>query len=451
LLKRLNRLTKAQQRALRVRLLVPVSVTIFSVAIFWMGGGIPGGGNAAPQPVDAASPTAPRPIDTANNPYRVEEVSVAPRSTVFSTLSTAGVSSGSIVAILAAAKPLQNLARVAAGTAVSLAWASEGDSEPSRLEFKVSQERSLVVEGKSGDKSGWSAHFKEAKLSTRTVAFTGVVTSNLWNSATSAGMDPLLIHRLAEIFAWQVDFNREVQLDDRWRITVEQQFADSEPIGWGDIIAAEYENAGTVFSAVRFANEGFKNQYYAPDGNSLRRLFLKSPLKYGRITSGFSAQRFHPILKVNKAHRGVDYGAPTGTPIMAVGNGVVKFVGPRGGSGKMVQIHHNATYETAYKHMSRFAAGIVPGARVEMGQVIGYVGSTGLATGPHLHFEFFENGRYVDPQGLKFPSADPVPEALAAEFKTLAQNALATLPPWSKGVLTEEHQKSDQRSASAAN
>ena len=250
-------------------------------------------------------------------------------------------------------------------------------------------------------------------------------------------MDGALINKIAAVFAWQIDFARGVQPNDRWRIAVERLYADGKPIGWGNIIAAEYENTGVLVSAVRYVREGVKGEYFQPDGNSLKRMFLKSPLRFGRITSRFNRSRFHPILKKRRPHLGVDYGAPRGTPIMAVGNGIVEYKGTRGGGGKTMKIRHNSVYQTAYKHLHNYAKGMKPGKEVKMGDVIGYVGSTGLATGPHLHFEMYENGAYVDPLGIKFPSADPVPKKFLEEYKLHAQQQLATLPTWAEAQIIE--------------
>jgi murein DD-endopeptidase MepM/ murein hydrolase activator NlpD len=227
-----------------------------------------------------------------------------------------------------------------------------------------------------------------------------------------------------------VDFAREVQVNDRWRLSVEQKLVKGQPIGWGAILAAEYINVGESHRATLFRIQGEDHGYFTPEGQSLRKVFLKSPIRYGRITSGFKRRRFHPVLQVYRAHQGVDYGAPTGTPVRSVGDGTVIFAARSGGGGNVVKIRHNATYQTAYKHLHGYAKGIRNGARVKQGQVIGYVGSTGLSTGPHLHFEFYQSGRYIDPLGKKFPSADPVPAEHLTSFKTSAEQLLKTLPEW---------------------
>jgi len=359
--------------------------------------------------------------------FRAEDFRVMPGSTVFDTLVSVGVTPPDILNIISAAKPIKNLASIAAKTMISVSWEKEEDKDPSRVEFVLSPTKSLVLE--KDQETNWDASVEEAEIEIIPTSFSGLVTSSLWDSASAVGMDSSVINRMAEVFAWQVDFNREVQQGDRWRLVAERHYAKGKPVGWGEIIVAEYENVGVVTTAIRFKHNGLKKQYFGKDGNSLRRLFLKSPLRFGRVTSRFGV-RFHPILKVNKKHMGVDYGAPRGTPIMAVGNGVVIQAARRGASGNTVKIRHNSTYQTAYRHLSKFGKGIKRGTKIEMGQVIGYVGATGRATGPHLHFEFYKDGRFVDPLGLKFPSADPVPEKLMEEFEALAAKSLAMLPDW---------------------
>lgn len=392
----------------------------------------------------------PSPADR-QTPYRTAEARVVAGSTVARTLQGLGLTAQDVAHIAKDAKAVKDLARIAAGTQITATWKTTDDPTPHEIEFKISDTKKLIIKHvlpspapdepevvaqAREDGANWSAEIKDEVVVRRSASFAGIVTNNLWGSASLAGMDPIVITKLAEIFAWAIDFNREVQLDDRWRLTVEQLFVNGNSIGFGEIIAAEYENAGVVHTAVRFGSESTREQYFQPDGSSLRRMFLKSPLKFGRITSGFSSGRFHPILKINRPHNGVDYGAPVGTPIMAVGSGLVTVAGMRGPSGNMITVKHNSVYETEYKHMSLFAAGVRAGTHVEMGQIIGYVGQTGLATGPHLHFEFHESGRYVDPQGIKFPAADPVPETQLATFKETARAALGELPPWSKALLT---------------
>ncbi len=353
-------------------------------------------------------------------PYVIE-----PRSTLSSSLTELGVSPQVIQEIVTAAKPIENLARIRPGIRFQIF--KDETSEIQGIEFRFSAVERLSVKKISGT---WSADKIKEQVDIQVVTFSGIVNMSLWESALNAKMDPNLISELADIFAWEVDFAREVRVNDRWRLTVEQKLVKGEPIGWGSILAAEYENAGTSYKAVLFRNNGEEIGYFTPDGASLRKMFLRSPIRYGRITSRFSTRRFHPILKIRRPHLGVDYGAPIGTPIRTVGDGTVIFAKYNGGGGNVVRIRHNSMYETVYKHLHGFAKGVRSGTKVKQGQIIGYVGNTGLSTGPHLHFEFYNSGRYVDPLTKKFPTAEPVAPHLLTQFKAEAAILLTGLPGW---------------------
>ncbi|MGE3974486.1 MAG: M23 family metallopeptidase [Bdellovibrionales bacterium] len=360
---------------------------------------------------------------------------IVPGTTLYADLLKLNVSGSTIHKIVQAAKPVMDLKHLKPGVRFQLFYIPQSMTELASIKFRFSPVETLEVRNETGN---WVAEKITAEVETKITHFMGYVTSSLWESAENAKMDPNLISELAEIFGWQVDFAREVRANDRWRLLVEQKFVKDEPYGWGSIIAAEYVNAGQAHSAALLRVDGKDMGYFAPDGSSLRRMFLKSPIRYGRISSRFQRKRFHPILKIMRAHQGVDYAAPQGTPIRAVGDGVVKFVGWSGGGGKVIKIRHNSTYETAYKHLSGFAKGLRSGSSVQQGQVIGYVGNTGLSTASHLHFEFFVSGRFVDPLGRKFPTAEPVPSKFLSVFKTEALTQLANLPPWQSIVPARE-------------
>ncbi len=211
----------------------------------------------------------------------------------------------------------------------------------------------------------------------------------------------------------------------------EALYAEGEHVGYGDILSAEYAQSEETHQAVLYFNDqGERIGYYAPDGSSIKKIFLKSPMRFARISSRFQLKRFHPILKVRRPHLGVDYAAPRGTPVRSIGEGVVIFAGRRGGGGKTIKIRHNAIYQTNYLHLNGYARGIRKGKKVKQGQVIGFVGSTGLATGPHLHFEFYKNGRFVDPLRQKFPSAKPIAKKELPAFKLATSKFLNLLPKW---------------------
>lgn len=325
------------------------------------------------------------------------------------------------------AKPFKNLTRILPGTRFQVTRSTSPENALESIRFRFSPVDILMLKK---TENGWTAEKVVKPVDIRVVTYMGTVKTNLWESAREAEMNPALIAELAEVFAWQVDFAREVQVNDRWRISVEQELVNNEVVGLGTILSAEYTNVNQVHTAVLFRKGTEKLGYFAPDGSSLKRIFLKSPIQYGRISSRFQKQRFHPVLKVGRPHLGVDYAAPIGTPIRVVGDGQVTFAGWSGGGGNVIKIRHNSTYETAYKHLSRIGSGIRPGARVSQGQTIGYVGSTGLSTGPHLHFEFFVNGRFVDPLGQKFPNAAPISGSNLALFLEEQKTLLAHLPLW---------------------
>jgi len=354
---------------------------------------------------------------------------IPPKSTLNSVLRDMDLNSQIIHQIVQASKPVYDLGRIKPGTRFQLFYVNPKDetSEVVGIKFRFSPMEMLEVHKIANE---WKAQKITEVVETRVMTFSGVVRNSLWESAAEAKMDPNLIADLAEVFAWQMDFSREVQAEDRWRLSVEQKIVKGQPVGWGSILAAEYQNENQKLVGILYRVNENQTGYYSPEGVSLRRMFLKSPIRYGRISSRFTTKRFHPILQYNRPHLGVDFAAPIGTPIRAVGDGVIAEAGVRGGAGKMIRIRHNSEYATAYKHLSGFAKGIHSGSRVQQGQIIGYVGNTGLSTGPHLHFEFFQGNRYVDPLGKKFPSADPIPADHLAQFKTEVTTMMASLPDW---------------------
>ena len=207
----------------------------------------------------------------------------------------------------------------------------------------------------------------------------------------------------------------------------EELYLDGERIGTGDILAAEFTNKGKIYQAVRYTDQQGHTDYYSPDGHSMRKTFLRSPVAFSRISSRFSTGRKHPILNRIRAHKGVDYAAARGTPVKATGNGKIILRGKKGGYGKTVVIKHGSNYSTLYAHLNSYARGLRNGSRVQQGKIIGYVGSTGLATGPHLHYEFLVNGVHRNPLTVKLPDAAPLPKKYRQDFKLATENLLAQL------------------------
>ncbi len=242
----------------------------------------------------------------------------------------------------------------------------------------------------------------------------GVIRSSLWNTIIENDLPQELVIHMARILAWTVDFYR-IESGDRFKVLYEEAHVGERPVGVSRIDAVYFMHRGSEIEGFHFAADTIDG-YFDRDGNSLQKVFLRAPLEYGRISSRYSQSRLHPIHGDRRPHLGTDYAAPHGTPILAVGDGTVTRASYTSGNGNYVRIRHNSVYETQYLHMSRFASGIRPGARVEQGEVIGYVGSTGLATGPHVCFRFWQNGQQVDHLRLEFPSGDPLPEDYMEAF-----------------------------------
>lgn len=241
-----------------------------------------------------------------------------------------------------------------------------------------------------------------------------VIDQSLWVSLMEVEATPELAIKLSQIFAWQIDFYH-LQNGDNFKVIYEELFVDDKFFAVGKILGAFFNHNGKDYYAVPFIQDSVY-QYFDEDGNSLRKAFLKAPLEFGRISSRYSKSRLHPVLKTRRPHLGVDYAAPVGTPVRSTGDGVVAEIGYNGGAGKFIKIRHNSVYTTMYLHLSRYAKGLKKGARVQQGQVIGYVGSTGLATGPHLDYRFFVNGNAVDPLKVEVPPSHPVKDELKAQY-----------------------------------
>lgn len=263
-------------------------------------------------------------------------------------------------------------------------------------------------------------------VTTQIVAASGVLETSFWQALTDNGLSDELADGMIDVLASSVDFYHQKQ-GDRFKVVFEQHYVQGEAVGTGKIIAAVYEREGKESYAFHFQKEGQKNDYYDFDGRPARKAFLKAPVKVSRISSRFNMNRLHPVLGYHKAHLGTDYAAPHGTPIIAVAEGTVIEATRRGGNGNFVRIRHDGSYETQYLHMSGFARGIRPGTRVAQGQTIGFVGSTGLATGPHVCFRFWKNGRQVDHLRLNLPQPLPITGQLFEEYKIVRDDLIKLL------------------------
>lgn len=251
------------------------------------------------------------------------------------------------------------------------------------------------------------------------------ITSSLWETMRSEGINPVLALDLSDIFAWTVDFFG-LYTGDKFRVMYDELYVDTISVGIGAIYASWFQHKGEMFYAFRFQQDSVYS-YWDQEGNSLRKSFLKAPLRFSRISSRYSGKRMHPILKIYRPHTGVDYAAPEGTPVVAIGDGVVIEKGYNKAAGNFVKIRHNSVYTTGYNHFSRFGKGISKGQKVKQGEVIGYVGKTGYATGPHLDFRFWMNGKPIDPLKVKSPSVEPISEQNKPIFMATRDSLLMLL------------------------
>ena len=279
------------------------------------------------------------------------------------------------------------------------------DGELVGLERKLSDSETLKV---TRDANGFSSDVLENPLEFRTRTASATIQNSLFQAAADADLSDRVAFDLAEIFQYDIDFVLDIQAGDRFSVVYEEVFQDGVPLRIGNILAAKFVNDGREYRAVRYTDTEGRSQYFSPDGKSLRKAFIRAPVQFSRVSSRFNPSRKHPVLNRIRAHRGVDYAAPVGTPVRAAGEGRVKFVGQQGGFGNVIELEHGSGVVTVYGHLSRFAANLRRGQRVDLAQVIGYVGKTGLATGPHLHYEYRIRGVHKNPQTVPLPDAEPI-------------------------------------------
>lgn len=263
-------------------------------------------------------------------------------------------------------------------------------------------------------------------IETQVKSANGIITSSLWNTMKSLGLDPILAMNLSEVYAWSIDFFG-IKKGDKFRIIYEENYAHGKSIGIGRILASQFVHANEDFYAFLFTQDN-EDSYFDEKGKSLKKAFLKAPLKFSRISSGFTANRLHPILKICRPHYGIDYAAPTGTPVVSIGDGtVIAKAYQASGGGNYLKIKHNSEYTTSYMHLSKFGPGIASGVRVKQGQVIGYVGATGLASGPHLDFRVFQNGCPVNPLKITAPPTEPITEVNLKKYTIFRDSMMLKL------------------------
>lgn len=336
---------------------------------------------------------------------------IQPGDTLASALLRLNVSDLEIQRLLASDAVRQSAARVRTGQQIQATTTADGQL----LEFRYVRagDDSLTVR-REGD--GYVTQPDEALLETRIVMRSGRINSSLYAATDSAGIPEKIADQIAETFSTSLDFRNDLRRGDTFSVVYTVNYRNGEPVALGKMLAAEFINAGKHHRAVLFRGPSGREDYYTPEGESLKKGFLRSPLEFTRVTSSFSNSRKHPVYGFHRAHTGVDFGAPTGTRVKATGDGVVTFMGRKGGYGNIVILRHNNGFETYYAHLNGFAPGMRSGKPVSQGQVIGYVGATGTATGPHLHYEIRIASRPQNPMTVKLPGSPPLPVALKPSF-----------------------------------
>ncbi|MBF0454800.1 MAG: peptidoglycan DD-metalloendopeptidase family protein [Magnetococcales bacterium] len=341
-------------------------------------------------------------------------------------LARRNISRSTAVRLAKATKPVFDLARfLKPGNELKLALSKEGGL--SGLSYPLDNERVLWVTRDQQDQ--FVAQIEKKQYETRLETVSGLVRGDgsLFLAGKHAGLTKMMAVKLAALFEWDVDFARDIRVGDRFTVIREAKYFENERVREGDIIAAEFVNQGRKYRAVRYTNPEGNVGYFDTKGRSMRKMFIRAPVDFSRISSRFAKRRKHPVLGFTRAHKGTDFAASTGTPVRASGSGKVIFSGRRGGFGNLVLVRHNNKYTTAYAHLKQIAKGVKSNSRVSQGQVIGQVGMTGTATGPHLHYEIRVNGKQVNPLTIQLPSAEPVPRKYMADFRLKTASLLAQL------------------------
>jgi len=303
---------------------------------------------------------------------------------------------------------------------------SETDTDGNlfHFEYQISADQFLTIT-KTAD--GYEAHQDERILEIRPVLKSAKINSSLFGATDAANIPDHIAIQLADIFESEINFHTDLRRGDRFNVIYEGSYDQGELIKSGEVLAAEFVNNGKVYRAVGFRDSNNQMQYYTPEGKSIHKSFLRSPLEFSRVSSGFSVARFHPVLQRMRAHKGVDFAAPTGTRIKASADAVVDFVGTKGGYGNVIILKHDNGISTVYGHLSRFAPELRRGSKVTQGQMIGFVGMSGVATGPHLHYEFLINGKHQDPMKVALPKNNTIQGGNKAQFETISNQMMAQL------------------------
>ncbi|WP_336367315.1 OapA family protein [Marinobacter sp. C2H3] len=374
---------------------------------------------ASNAPTPAAEPGETTPPAPA---LRWQSFSVKSGDTLSSLFSAAGFDDATMLTVIHGEGDAAKLQNLFAGE--TLRFATADDGQLAAVELQRNRLESLrVTAGKDGQFEG---HRVVREPEARPAFASGTIDGSLYSAALKAGLDDRLTMSLIELFGWDIDFVYDVRKGDRFEVVYEELYLDGERLGTGRLLSARFVNRGEPRVAVSFTDQAGNTDFYTPAGKSMRKAILRTPID-ARVSSPFNLQRRHPVLDVVRPHEGTDYAAAPGTPIKAAGTGRVLSAGWKGGYGRAVVLQHGDGITTLYAHMSRIGKGVRAGARVKQGQTIGYVGSSGMVTGPHLHYEYRKNGRPVNSRTVTLPDAKPVPAAEMAQFRQVAERQVAQL------------------------
>ena len=341
----------------------------------------------------------------------------------------AGVNPAELDQLMKVGKDTKKLKRIFPGDVIKIMSNEDGILEA--LRYEINHKSYLLVEREGDD---LIAQIHKHELDKLEAHASGVIESSLFLAAQDAGISQNIIMEMANIFGWDIDFVLDIRKGDRFSVLYEELYRDGEKLSDGDILAAEFINNGKTYRAVRYTNpQSNRSEYFTPSGKSMKKAFLRTPVNFTRISSKFTTSRYHPVLHRFRSHKGVDYAAKRGTPIHAAGNGKVIFKGKKGGYGNVVILQHGSKYTTLYAHVKSYSRKLRVGSRVTQGQTIAYVGSSGLATGPHLHYEFRLNGTHRNPLTVHLPTSNPVPKRYMTDFDLMTSPVLAQLDSLSRG------------------
>lgn len=361
----------------------------------------------------------------AESTTHAREIRIKRGDTVSGLLAELGIQDAGLRPFLHRSQETDALFRqLAPGKTISAQVAADGSLVALHFPLNGERDSALLIERAADD---FNAEVRELQLDTQIRMQSAVIRHSLFGAADEAGIPESIALGLAEIFGGDIDFHRDLRRGDRFSVIYETASHQGRPVRAQRILAAEFVNDGRAFHAFWFEDKDGKGGYYTVDGRSVKKAFLRSPLEFSRITSGFSNARLHPVLGTMRAHRGIDYAAPTGTRVRTTGDGVVDFAGTQHGYGKVVLVRHAGDKTTLYAHLSGFAPGLKKGKRVAQGETIGYVGATGLATGPHLHYEFRVAGIHRNPLAITLPNAAPLAQSQLPAFRANAESLLAQI------------------------